>query len=415
MNKKKIIIVGGGPAGMMAAIRAGQLNQDVTLIEKNTSLGRKLLLTGKGRCNLTNDCDLDAFMSRFSKKSGQFLRDAFKVFFNKDLMRFFEKRGLFLKVERQERVFPVTDKAESVLDVLQKELEKTKARVMFKKQVKDIVVKGGRVQGVILSDGDEVLCDRLILATGGISYPHTGSTGEGITISEKCGHRIVSLRPGLVPFETKQKFPKQLSGVTLKNIRIRFCSEKKQIVSDVGELLFTRFGVSGPLVISLSGQVVDWLEKGKKVGLEIDLKPGLSEGQLEKRILKEFKAAPKKNIKNLLKSFLPLRLVDIFLKLVKIDENKRGSQVTQQERRKLASLLKGLPLEITRPRGIEFAMVTRGGISLKDVDPKTMASRVVKNLFVVGEMVDVDGDTGGFNLQAAFSTGYLAGQMTARL
>lgn len=410
--RKKIIVVGAGPAGMMAAIRAGQLQQEVTLIEKNPILGKKLLLSGKGRCNLTNVCALDAFLARFSHHA-QFLRDAFKKFFHQELINFFEKRGLRLKVERQLRVFPVTDKSNSVVAVLKKELLTNQVKILFKTAVKDIVLAGGRAKGLILSDGRFIAADKIILACGGVSYSFTGSTGEGINLARKLGHRIIPLRPGLVPLETRQKSVKALEGLTLKNIRLKFSDGQKQIISEIGELLFTGFGISGPLVLSLSGRVVDLLGADKKVHVEIDLKPALSREQLDARILRELKANAKKEIKNVLKSLLPQRLVGVFLEMAKIDPAKKAGQMNRAERESLVSLCKAWRLDITRPCAIEEAMITRGGVSLQDIDPRTMQSRLAEGLYFAGEMIDVDADTGGFNLQAAFSTGYLAGESAA--
>jgi len=408
----KIVVIGGGPAGIMAAIRAGQLKQDVTLVEKNPTLGKKLLLSGKGRCNLTNLCELDLFLKRFSK-NGQFLRDAFKKFFNQDLINFFEKRGLKLKVERQQRVFPVTDKAVSVMEALKKELLANKVKIIYRAQLKDIVIQDNRVKGSILSDGRFLAADRIILATGGISYGFTGSTGEGLEIAKKLGHTITPLRPGLVPLETRQKFPKLLEGLTLKNIRLKFSDGEKEIISETGELLFTDFGISGPLVLTLSGEIVDWVNGARHVYVEIDLKPALTKEQLNARLLREFKLNSKKTIKNALKNILPQRLIAIFLEITKINPDKKVSFISLAERQNFISLLKSFRLDILRPRPIEQAMVTRGGISLKEINPRTMESRLIKGLYFVGEMIDVDADTGGFNLQAAFSTGYLAGESSA--
>ena len=412
MQTKKIVVVGGGPAGMMAAIRSAQLDQDVILLEKNPTLGRKLLLSGKGRCNLTNACDLQLFLKRYSH-TADFLRDAFKKFFNQELMSFFEERGLQLKVERQLRVFPVSDFSSSILEVLKKELEKSSVKIIYKTSLKDIVVSNNAVAAVVTSDGRSIPADRVILATGGISYAFTGSTGDGLAIAKKSGHAIVSTRAGLVPLVTKQKFVKALEGLTLKNIRLVFDSGKRQIVSEIGEMLFTDVGISGPLVLSLSGRIVDWLEENKDVTVSIDLKPALTQEQLDARLLREFKLNSRKAVKNVLAELMPKRLVDVFVKIAKIDPDKQVSQVTKNERENLASLLKGFRLNIAGALAMEEAMVTRGGVSLKEINPRTMESRRIKGLYFCGEMIDIDADTGGFNLQAAFSTGYLAGESAA--
>lgn len=412
MKTKKIVVVGGGPSGIMAAIRAGQLQQDVTLIEKNPLLGKKLLLSGKGRCNLTNLCDLESFLKRFSK-NGQFLRDAFKKFFNHDLINFFKERGLKFKVERQLRVFPVTDKSNSVIGVLERELQKNRVKIIYKCWMKDILIQDDKVKGVVLNGGKVFFADKVILATGGISYSFTGSTGEGLEVAKKLGHSIVRLKPGLVSLETRQKYVKSLEGLTLKNIRLKFSDGQRQIVSEIGELLFTRFGISGPLVLSLSGQIVDWLDNGKHVYVQIDLKPALSIEQLNARLLRECELNSRKTVKNMLKNLLPQRLIDCFMDITNIDPDKKANQVTGLERKNLISLFKGLRLDIVKPRPIEEAMVTRGGVALKDINPRTMESHRTKGLYFAGEMLDVDADTGGFNLQAAFSTGYLAGESAA--
>ena len=394
---------------MMSAIRASGSGNAVTILEKKSIPGNKLLISGKGRCNLTNACDLDSFLKRFSK-SGQFLRDAFKKFFNIELIDFFETRGLKLKVERQLRVFPVTDRSNHILDVLKQELRNKGVEVELRAEVKDILVKDGRVAGVVLADSRTIFADKVILATGGISYSFTGSDGSGLRMAKKLGHTVTDLRPGLVPLETKQSYPKELEGLTLKNIRVTFSCGAKKAESETGELLFTGFGVSGPLVIGLSGIVADWLSAGKVVVASIDLKPALTEEQLDKRCLREFAANSKKSIRKAMKEFLPLRLIDCFLRIADIPPDKKVGQINQKERKKLVSLLKGLKLDIIKTRPIEEAMVTRGGVSLKEIDPRTMQSRLIDGLYFAGEIIDVDADTGGFNLQAAFSTGYLAGE-----
>lgn len=411
MYENRIAVIGAGPAGMMAAIAASEFAKDVALIEKNPSLGRKLLLSGKGRCNLTNACELGEFLEHFSK-NGDFLRDAFKCFFNRELMDFFKSRGLGLKTERQLRVFPLTNTSSSVVTILKKELGRRKVKVFYDTAVEDIIVTANKVSGIKLAHGAVIPVGKVILATGGVSYRFTGSTGEGINIARKLGHKIEPLRPALVPLVVKQGYVKSLEGVTLKNIRLKFSDGSKQIVSDIGELLFTSFGVSGPLVISLSGKIADWILEGGNIFMEIDLKPALSFEQLEARLLREFKASPKKNIKNVFKDLLPQRLVSLFLKISAIID-KQVSDIKKEERQKIINLLKCWRLDIAAPRPINEAMVTKGGVSLKDIDPRTLQSRKISGLYFAGEIIDVDADTGGFNLQAAFSTGYLAGKSAA--
>lgn len=397
---------------MMAAIRAAGLGQDVTLLEKKDSLGNKLLLSGKGRCNLTNTEDLEYFLKRFSK-NGDFLRDAFKKFFSRELIDFFEQRGLKMKIERQMRVFPQSDRSASILDILKKELVKSGVQVIYKAKVVNLLLSAGKVKAVRLENGVNIACDRIIFASGGASYSFTGSDASGINIVRRLGHEIVPLRPGLIPLDVKQGYPRKLEGLTLRNIRLKFSDGKVQVVSEIGELVFTAYGISGPLVITLSGRVVDMLSQNKNVFVEIDLKPALSIEQLDGRLLREFKANAKKSIKNALKELLPLRLIKVFIEASAIDLLKKCSQITQGEREKIISLLKGFRMDISGARPIEEGMVTRGGISLKEINPRTMESRLIKGLYFCGEMIDVDADTGGFNLQAAFSTGYLSGESAA--
>lgn len=397
---------------MMAAIRAAGLGQDVTLLEKKDSAGNKLLLSGKGRCNLTNTEELEHFLKRFSK-NGDFLRDAFKKFFNHELMEFFEQRGLKLKVERQMRVFPQTDRSASILDILKKELEISGVQVIYKAKVINVLLSGDKVKAVRLENGQNIACDRVIFASGGASYSFTGSDASGINIAGKLGHNIVPLRPGLVALDIKQNYPGRLEGLALRNIRLKFSDGKTQIVSEIGELIFTSTGISGPLVITLSGKVIDMFIQNKNVSVEIDLKPALTVEQLDSRLLREFKANAKKSIKNTLKELLPLNLIKVFIDAAKIDLLKKCSQITQEERERIISLLKGFRMDISGARPIEEGMVTRGGVSLKEINPRTMESRLIKGLYLCGEMIDVDADTGGFNLQAAFSTGYLAGESAA--
>lgn len=412
MQTKKIVVVGAGPAGMTAAIRAAQLRQDVTLIEKNPILGKKLLLSGKGRSNLTNACGLDLFLKRFSK-NGEFLRDAFKKFFNQDLINFFTKMGLKLKTERQLRVFPAIGRSGRVVEVLKRELLKNKVKIIYRAPMKDIIVRDNKIKGLLLEGGKVVVADKVILATGGVSYSFTGSTGEGIELARKFGHRIIPLRPGLVPLVVRQQYPKVLEGLTLKNIRLKISDGQRQIIPEVGELLFTDSGISGPLVLSLSARIIDWLNENKHVYVEIDLKPALSYEQLNARLIREFKLSPKKSIRNVLKSLLPVSLIDVFLDMAKVSHHKKPSQIPKEERRTLITLLKAWRFDIIKPLPMEEAMITRGGICLKDINPRTMESRLIKGLYFAGEMIDIDADTGGFNLQAAFSTGYLAGESAA--
>lgn len=412
MQNKKIAVIGAGPSGMMAAIRAAQLNQQVTLFEKNLHPGKKLLLSGKGRCNITNALTLEPFLKRFSK-SGNFLRDAFKKFFNLDLINFFEERGLKLKTERQFRVFPVTDSSESILDILKKELSKAKVKTVYGVAIKDIITENSNVKGIVLKNTERESFDSVIMATGGVSYAFTGSDGTGLKIVKDKGHAIVPLRPGLVALKVKEKYPEFLEGLTLKNIRLKFNCGKKEIISEVGEMVFTRDGISGPLVLSLSSRIIDWLCEKGQVYVTINLKPGLTFEQINNRLLREFKAGPKKSILNIMRSLLPSKLAELMIKISGINPAKKSNQITSAERNSLAGLLNSWRLVVSGPGPIEEGMVTRGGVSLKEVNPKTMESKLIKGLYFCGEMIDIDADTGGFNLQAAFSTGYLAGESAA--
>ncbi|MBU1998934.1 MAG: NAD(P)/FAD-dependent oxidoreductase [Candidatus Omnitrophota bacterium] len=412
MQKKQVVVVGAGPAGMMAAIRASELKSDVFLIEKNPTLGKKLLLSGKGRCNLTNACAMDEFLSNFSHH-GQFLRDAFGKFFNQDLIDFFEKRGLGMREERQRRIFPVSDRSASVLNILKNELDKRHIKLFLNNPVKDILVKNCVVCGVHFGENEFLKTNSLILATGGVSYKFTGSTGEVFNLLKKLGHTIIELKPGLVPLIVSQNYPSFLEGLVLKNICLEFVSPKSRIISQSGELLFTGTGISGPLVLSLSGKAGDLLRKDGSLYVNIDLKPALSIQQLENRLLREFNINSNKSIRKIMGELLPLRLIDLFIRILGFDPRKKANQVTANQRRKFAYLLKSWRLDICATSPLDQAMITRGGVSLKEINPRTMESRLIKGLYFAGEMIDIDADTGGFNLQAAFSTGYLAGGSAA--
>lgn len=407
----EIAVIGGGPAGTMAAIRAAQFKKDAILIERNKSIGSKLLLTGKGRCNITNIAPIEEFMERFGRQ-GQFLRSAFSVFSNLDLMDFFKANGLELKAERQGRVFPVTDSAHSVVQVLKKRLTDEKAKVFYNSRV----VRIKKSEGFFILEleaGGEIRSKKVILTTGGASYKKTGSSGDGFRIAKALGHTYTPLRPGLVPLKAKEQWVKNLQGLTLKNIRIIFECGKKRVTSDMGELLFTHFGVSGPLVLDLSSQVLNYLSQAKEVDLFIDLKAGLTVEQLEKRLLREIELHGSKNIKNTPKELLPSALVPVFINLLNLNSDKKINQLTQIERRSIIGLLKALKLTISGSLPLEEAMVTCGGIPTKEINPRTMESRIVSGLYFAGEIIDVTASSGGFNLQQAFSTGYLAGEMAA--
>ena len=412
-NIKKVVIIGGGPAGMIAAIRASQLVKNVILVEQKNSLGKKLLLSGNGRCNLTNSDALESFLKGYTK-NGDFLRDAFKVFFNNDLIQFFKSRQLELITESDGKIFPKTNSASSVCDILEKELVNNNVKIIYDTQLTDIVVQKKKVKTVYFRNGSHLIVDCLIIATGGITYSSTGSDGEGIRILERLGHKIVSLHPGLVPLITDKKIPAALEGLSLKQVRVVFNFDKKKITSNVGDLLFTRNGISGPIILSISGQIVNLLNKDIKVSASIDFMPRLNEKEVETKLMGELKDNFKKSISNVLKKNYPNRIIDLAMDVLEIDPMTKVNQLKASDRKKIVSFLKGMDLKIIGFESLEKAMITIGGISLKEIDPRTMSSRLIDGLFFAGEMIDLDGDTGGYNLQEAFSTGYLAGESAAK-
>lgn len=407
-----IAVVGAGPAGVMAAIRAASHNKTVALIERNSTIGKKIILSGKGRCNVTNSASLDDFIDKFGRQ-GEFLRAAFSKFFNQELIDFFKAKGLGLKTERQGRVFPVTDKAISIIEALKIYLRESKAACLYNKKVLEIKKDSGAFR-LFLDTEEAVAARKVILAAGGASFRATGSAGEGFAIAKKLGHTITDLKPGLVALKTKGPWAGELKGLSLKNVRLTFRAGKKKIVSNIGEMQFTPFGVSGSLVLDLSRSVLDLLEENKEAFLEIDLKPALNEEQLKARMVKDFISDGKRDIAFLLKGYLPLKLIDVFLRLSCIDGSKKASQINKQERHKIISLFKALPLHISGSLPIEEAMVTCGGVSTKEINPRTMESRIVPGLYFAGEIIDASASSGGYNLQQAFSTGYLAGESAAQ-
>ncbi len=412
-NIKKVVIIGGGPAGMIAAIRASQLVKNVILVEQKNSLGKKLLLSGNGRCNLTNSDALESFLKGYTK-NGDFLRDAFKVFSNNDLIQFFKSRQLELITESDGKIFPKTNSASSVCDILEKELVNNNVKIIYDTQLTDIVVQKKKVKTVYFRNGSHLIVDCLIIATGGITYSSTGSDGEGIRILERLGHKIASLHPGLVPLITDKKIPAALEGLSLKQVRVVFNFDKKKITSNVGDLLFTRNGISGPIILSISGQIVNLLNKDIKVSASIDFMPRLNEKEVETKLMGELKDNFKKSISNVLKKNYPNRIIDLAMDVLEIDPMTKVNQLKASDRKKIVSFLKGMDLKIIGFESLEKAMITIGGISLKEIDPRTMSSRLIDGLFFAGEMIDLDGDTGGYNLQEAFSTGYLAGESAAK-
>lgn len=406
----RVLVVGGGPAGMMAAIQAAKQGNTVTLLEQNEKLGKKLFITGKGRCNVTNDCDVtELFDSVVSNK--KFLYSAFYSFSNQDVKDFFEEQRLRLKVERGRRVFPASDKSSDVIKALGNALKKLEVKIRLRTRVDKVLTENDIVCGVRLSDGECLNADKVILATGGVSYKSTGSDGSGLVMAEKLGHQVTKLRPGLVGMCTKEAWVRDMQGLTLKNVAVSIGKKqgKKPLYEDFGELLFTHYGVSGPMILSASSRLGDELEK-EDLYIKIDLKPALSKEQLDSRILRDFEERKNADLSNAMVHLLPKSMIPVMLHVCGLDPAKKVNEVTRGEREQLVKGMKEFPLTINGLRDIQEAIITRGGVTVKEVDPSTMESKIVKNLYLAGEMLDLDALTGGYNLQIAWSTGYLAGQ-----
>lgn len=389
---------------MIAAATAAQNGHRVTLLEKNEKLGKKLYLTGKGRCNLTNVADADEFFKNIPRNP-KFLYSALSSFDSKDTMALIESLGVPVKIERGGRVFPVSDKSSDVIFALLRHLKNCGVQIMLNTSVRSVEAKDGRIAKVV-TERENLDCDALILATGGLSYPSTGSNGDGYALAKSLGHAIIRQSPALIPMETKEEWPKSLAGLTLKNIRLTAFSGRHPVFDELGEMLFTHFGISGPLVLTASSMV----DQSSAVTLVIDLKPALTPEQLDARILRDFAAYANKSIKNGMSDLLPYRLIPIVLSLAGIDENKSVNQISREERLAIGEKLKSLRIEISGYRPVEEAIITRGGVSVKEINPSTMESKIVSGLYFAGEILDVDALTGGFNLQIAFSTGHLAGR-----
>lgn len=415
----KVIVIGGGPAGMMAAITSAENGNEVILLEKNKSLGKKLLITGKGRCNITSSLPMEDFIKN-TPGNGMFLYSAFNKFTNQDIINFLQEQGLSVKEERGNRIFPVTDKSQYVLNCFENKLKKLKnVKIMYEMQVLEILVdEEKRITGVKCKNKTIIKADKVILATGGKSYPLTGSTGDGYEIAKKLGHTITKIKPSLVPLETyEQDLHQSLQGLSLKNVKIKMvdASKNKQIYEDFGEMLFTHFGVSGPVILSGSAHLVrykniDELLKNKKIKLSIDLKPALTEEKLNDRILRDFEDFKNKNFKNSLDKLLPQKLIPVIIERSGINPDKQVNSITKQERMKIVKLLKEFEVTLKNFRRIEDGIITAGGVSIKEVNPKTMESKLISGLYFAGEILDVDSYTGGFNLQIAYSTGFVAGK-----
>lgn len=403
----KVIVIGGGPAGMMAAYAASCQGHAVTVLEQNEKLGKKLFITGKGRCNITNAGDMDNLFANVMSNR-KFLYSAFYTFDNEQVLSFFENQGLRTKVERGNRVFPLSDHSSDVIAALSRALKSQNVDIWLHTKVQSLLIRDEAACGVVLSDGKTVEADDVIVATGGISYPSTGSTGDGYRMAEESGHALVECTPSLVPFEIKEDWVKDLQGLSLRNVTVSIYHGKKKLYEDFGEMLFTHFGVSGPLVLSASGMIKP-VQFKQELCMYIDLKPALDAEQLDKRILREFDAAMNKQFKNVIGSLMPAKMIPVVIRLSGIDPDKKVNEVSREERQHLVQLLKRLPLTINGLRGWNEAIITKGGVSVKDINPSTMESKKISHLFFCGEVLDLDALTGGYNLQIAWSTGYLAG------
>ena len=406
----KVAVVGGGAAGMMAAIAAAEEGAETFIFERNPYLGKKLGITGKGRCNLTNACTIQDFIKNVPG-NGSFLYSALPQLNMDDTMEFFSKLGVELKIERGRRVFPVADDAYVVVNALKRRLRELGVKVNYNSRVSELLAAEGQIQGLLV-DREPFYCDAVVLATGGKSYPATGSTGDGYTLASALGHTIVMPRPSLVPLETKEEWPAKLSGLALKNVEIIAKADDRVIDKAFGEMLFTHFGVSGPIILSLSHAVIQVLGQAE-VRLYINLKPALSPEQLEQRIQRDFLKFTRKHFRNALSELLPASLIPVMIELCGIAGDKPVNQITREERGRLRELLCSLPLTVKCTRGLEEAIVTAGGVNTKEIDPKTMVSKLVNGLYFAGEIMDVDGLTGGYNLQIAWSSGYVAGKSAA--
>ena len=412
----KVLIIGGGPAGMIAGISAKEdKNNEVVIFEKMNMLGKKLLITGKGRCNITSSIDIKEFIQNITG-NGKFMYSAFENFTNEDIINLLNKNGVKTKVERGNRVFPASDKSIDVRDALEKEIRKKDVQIRLNSKVKSIIVKDNKAIGIELENGDNVYGDKIILATGGKSYPLTGSTGDGYKMVEKLGHTIKSPTGSLVPLTSNDSVCKKLQGLSLRNVKITIkdTEKNKKIYDDFGEMIFTHFGVSGPTILSSSAHLLRYknvndLLKNGNVKLIIDLKPALGIDQLDLRVRRDFEEVKNKQFKNSLDKLLPKKMIDVIIDKSKIDPEKHVNEITKEERLRLVELLKNFEIIISGFRPVEEAIVTAGGINVKEINPKTMESKIIENLYFAGEIIDVDAYTGGFNLQIAYSTGYTAG------
>ena len=402
----KVIVVGGGAAGMMAAISAARQHHQVLLLEKNEKLGKKLFITGKGRCNLTNACEIDKLFENVVSNP-KFLYSAFNTFDNRQVMQLIENAGCPLKIERGERVFPVSDHSSDIIAAMLRILKKKNVEIRLNTRVTELIIDD-RVRGACTERCEKIYADSIILATGGLSYPSTGSTGDGHRMAESIGHKIKQCAPSLVPFEITENWCAAMQGLSLKNISLTMYDGSKKIYQGFGEMLFTHFGISGPLVLSASS-FYGKCRKKEEITLELDLKPALSEEQLDKRILRDFEENKNKQFKNSLNGLFPSKLIPVMINLSGIHPEKPVNEITREERRSFVHQIKNIILHVSGIRGFDEAIITQGGVSVKEVNPSTMESKLIKGLYIAGELLDLDALTGGFNLQIAWSTGYLAG------
>lgn len=404
---KKVVVIGAGAAGMVAASVAADRGLDVTLLEKNHRVGRKILITGKGRCNITSDCDIEELIENVPT-NGKFLYSAFYTFTNDDVIQMFNNLGVKTKTERGKRVFPESDKAHDIANALEKQVKSKKVNLVLNANVDKVIAKNNKIEKVILKDKSEIKCDAVIIATGGLSYPLTGSTGDGYKFSKSLGHTIVDTKPSLIGIEVQEKFVSELEKLSLRNIAITvYNSKNKKVYDDFGELEFTKFGLDGPVIKSASCRMKDTTKENYKI--VIDLKPALDEEKLDKRVQKDFQKYTNKKFEKALDDLLPKKLIPIIIDLSEIDKDMLVHQISREQRKNLVKLLKNFTFTVKRYRPIEEAIVTSGGIKVNEINSSTMESKLVEGLYFAGEVIDVDGYTGGFNLQIAFSTGYLAG------
>ncbi len=403
----RVLVAGGGAAGMFAAITAARNGHDVCLLEKNEKLGKKLFITGKGRCNITNACDMETLSASVVSNS-RFLYSSFYGFTNQDAIRFFEELGVKTKTERGERVFPESDHSSDVIRAMERELNRLHVKIRLHTEVEKILAENGQFVKVKLADGEMAAGDACIVATGGLSYQSTGSTGDGYRFARECGHSIVPCRPSLVPMEVKEEWIRRLMGLSLRNVTVSVYQGKKRLFQEFGEMLFTHYGVSGPLIISASSYVGPAL-KDRDLRLEIDMKPALNEEQMDLRVRRDFEENHNRQFKNALGKLFPSKLIPVMVELSGIDPEKKVNVISREERRRFVHFIKHLPMTVTGLRDFNEAIITRGGVQTKEVDPGTMESKYVRGLYFAGEVLDLDALTGGFNLQIAWSTAYAAG------